>query len=336
MMNIAILEAGHWHVPLYLDALARSGGQVAGVSDREGKRGPAIAARFGCRFYESWRQLLERETIDFAFAFGRHVDMPSIASALIARRIPFAIEKPCGTCAADVATLRRMAEEAGLYVAIPFIMRVGDLVRRIAGAEGGLPARFHHAALRFNAGPASRYIDFDCPWMLDPKLSGGGCTINLATHFVDLLRLLTGSEVVSVAAQMTSRVQGTPVEEHSLLLLKTADGTTATVETGYTFPAGAPEKREFSFTLSSGRNYYRSHPAGLVVVERSGGATREVAAELDTDPCYALFVERALADFEAGRPPVAGLRDAEAMMRVLDAAYESVRSGGRLVEVAPA
>jgi predicted dehydrogenase len=31
--------------------------------------------------------------------------------------------------------------------------------------------------------------------MLDPKFSGGGCTINLAPHFIDLALLLMGDQV---------------------------------------------------------------------------------------------------------------------------------------------
>ena len=120
-MRVALLEASHWHVPLYLAALERPGVEVVAVSDREAVKGPGIAERFGCPLYQSYQELLERTKIDFAFVFGRHVDMPVIGGALIDRNIPFAIEKPCGTTASSVATLRARAESAGLYVAVPFI-----------------------------------------------------------------------------------------------------------------------------------------------------------------------------------------------------------------------
>src|SRR3954447_23385957 len=93
-MKVALLEASHWHVPLYLDALEAPGIEVVAVSDAEHVKGEAIAARFGSKLYSSTYELLEREKVDFAFVFGRHSEMPALAEAVIARNIPFALEKP--------------------------------------------------------------------------------------------------------------------------------------------------------------------------------------------------------------------------------------------------
>ncbi|MGF6509431.1 Gfo/Idh/MocA family oxidoreductase [Paraburkholderia sp. 32] len=95
-MKVALLEASHWHVPLYLDALEAPGIQVVAVSDAEQVKGQAIAARFRSTLYSSAYELLEREDVDFAFVFGRHSEMPTLAEAVIERKIPFALEKPCG------------------------------------------------------------------------------------------------------------------------------------------------------------------------------------------------------------------------------------------------
>src|ERR1700686_3612123 len=127
-MKIALLEASHWHVPLYLDALEAPGIEVVAVSDAEEVKGEAIAARFGSKLYSSAYELLEREEVDFAFVLGRHSEMPALAEAVIARHIPFALEKPCGVNMSQVTRLRRLAEEANVYCAIPFIFRISDLL----------------------------------------------------------------------------------------------------------------------------------------------------------------------------------------------------------------
>src|SRR5208337_963729 len=231
-MRVALLGASHWHVPLYLDALERSGVRVVAVSDREAVHGAAIAQRFGCPCLRTDEELLQRYDLDFAFAFGRHVDLPRTGEMLVARRIPFAIEKPCGVNADDVARLRAQAEAAGLYVAVPFIQRMGDLLRRIRETEAALPTRLHHASFRFIGGPLSRYRNGSA-WMLDLSQYGGGCTINLGVHFIDLFRLLTGQEIIGVRALMSNRSQGAEVEDYSALLLTAADATVGLVETGY-------------------------------------------------------------------------------------------------------
>ena len=75
-MRLALIEASHWHCPLYLEAFEDPGIDVVGVSDASGAKGPAIAARFGARSYASYAELLAGETVDVAFAFGRHCEMP--------------------------------------------------------------------------------------------------------------------------------------------------------------------------------------------------------------------------------------------------------------------
>jgi predicted dehydrogenase len=336
-MKIALLEASHWHAPLYLDAMAAPGLEVVAVSDAEGPRGRSIAERFGCRSYDSYESLLQQEAVDFAFAFGRHSEMPRIGESLVQRRIPFAIEKPCGISALDVARLKQLADAAGVYVAVPFIFRLSDLLHAVREAEDGLPPDFQHLSFRFIAGPLSRYETAGVPWMLDPAVAGGGCTINLATHFVDLFRVLTGKEVASVAAVMTQRLHGGQVEDHSVMTLRTADDVIGVIETGYGFPSTTDEQREFSFTMGSRRNYMRSLADGIAIRSRSDTAagTARRPLRLETDVYYPEFVRRVLGEVAAGKPPVASLADAHAMMKVMDAAYQSARTGGVPVPVRP-
>src|SRR5438046_7162703 len=148
-MKVALLEASHWHVPLYLDPLESSGIEVVAVSDAEQVQGEAVAARYGSRLYQSSHELLEHEKVDFAFAFGRHSEMPAIAEALIARKIPFALEKPCGVNMSQVSRLRKLTEAANVYCAIPFIFRSSDLLSAMKDAAGGIPSDFNYMSCRF-------------------------------------------------------------------------------------------------------------------------------------------------------------------------------------------
>jgi predicted dehydrogenase/sugar phosphate isomerase/epimerase len=328
-MRVALLEASHWHTPLYLGALERPDVQVVAVSDGERLKGRDIAARFGCPIYDSYEELLQTEKIDFAFAFGRHAEMPRIGEALIERRIPFALEKPCGINAAQVARLRQQAEAAGVYVAVPFIFRLSDLLAAVEEVEGRIPSDFNHLQFRFIVGAPSRY-KAGAPWMLDPAIAGGGSTINVATHFIDLFRFVTGHEVSIVSAVMSSRTHRGDIEDYSIVTLQTDDGVVGVVESGYSFPNTPEEQREFSFTLGSSGHYAYSGQDVVHVRNRSNPAmgTRTRPVRLETDVYYPAFVTRVLDDYRAGRPPVAGLRDAEAMMEIIDAAYASARQGG--------
>lgn len=326
-MKVALIEVGHWHFPLYQAALRQGGIEIVGVSDRDRACRERVATSFQSSCFADWRELVASRDIDFAFAFGRHSEMPHMAEALIARRIPFALEKPCGVNPGQVSRLRKIAEDRDHYVAVPFVLRISPLLDLIRALEGALPTTVAHVSFRQISGPPSRYVENGCAWMLEPSLSGGGCTINLAVHFIDLVRVLTGSEAQRVCAHMNNRNYGTAVEDYSQLTLTTANGCPAVIETGYGFPTTASEKREFSFSLSSSAHYVRSSEGGVRAYSRAAHQRTDHAVELDMDGFYAVFVERALADFRAGRPPVAGLADAEAAMKVVDAGYLSDRSG---------
>ena len=111
MKKVVVIESTHWHAPLYYGALEqRKDVQVVGVSDSTRLTGKDVAQRFGCSAYDSTVEMLDRERPDFAFVFGRHIDMPALADELIKRRIPFSIEKPCGLRTADVRAMRQRAD----------------------------------------------------------------------------------------------------------------------------------------------------------------------------------------------------------------------------------
>jgi predicted dehydrogenase len=329
-MKVALIEASHWHVPLYLDAIERAGASVVAVSDAEAFSGPAIAARFKSRMYADYRALLDNEEIDFAFAFGRHAAMPGIAHALIDRNIAFAIEKPCGLDAEQVSRLRRVADEKGVYAAVPYIYRGSDLYCRIADAAGTSAPDYNHLSFRFCAGSPDRYAKAGCAWMLNKAWSGGGCTMNLAGHFVDMVHALTGSGVCAVSAVMSDRTHHAGVEDYSAMTLQCANGAVALIETAYTFPLAEDEQREVSFTLSSDAGYLRSGGGDIRVRDRRTASNRLIQVDYETDRYYALFVDTVLREFRSGKRTVTGLPEAEAVMKVIDAAYRSAQAGGAL------
>ena len=330
-MKIVILEASHWHVPLYLDALGDHGIEVVGVSDAAGGPGPAIANRFGARFYERYESMLDNEQPDFAFAFGRHCDMKAIATTLIDRKIPLALEKPCGMNGVEVSELRQLADAQNAFVSIPLIFGFSDLPAALTKDVPSSPWR--HMAFRFIAGPIERYLDANCPWMLARDLAGGGCAINLGVHFVDLVLRLTGQDVSSISARMTHAPDKADVEIYSSMTLETQGGQIATIETGYTYPGGTPELRDFTFALASDDAYYRSRPEGVTRTPRDGSPARQIDIELNTDIFYSAFVRDTLQAFRAGRKPHAGLDRMERIINVIDCAYKSDEQGGTAVRV---
>ena len=322
-MKILLLEVSHWHFPLYIEALLNAGVEVVAVSDRDPEIREHEAARFGCPGHADWRAALSTSEPDAAIAFGRHAEMPEIARALIARGIPFALEKPAGLTASDAEALSREADAAGVPVAVPLVQRVGPLQALLDRLIEDEVARFTVTSWRFNAGPPSRYPASSNGWMLDPAISGGGCLINLGAHFIDLALGLLPNTPDRVHAHIDNSLHGAAVEDTALLTMSSDLGGRALIETGYNFP-DSPDKREYSFSLASAEHYVQTRPGGVAIF-RPGAAVEMVEMNLDSDPMYGLFVESFLGDLAAGRAPSPSLADLVPAMRIIDAGYLSAR-----------
>lgn len=327
-MNVVLLEVSHWHTPLYLDALERLADvTVTAISDATGTRGAALAERFGARLFDDWQTLLQDQPADFAFAFGPHDELHAMGKTLIERRIPFAMEKPCGLTRQEVLELRRLVEAADLFVAVPLIWRHSELLSRLKSAALHTGAKWRTQSFRFNAGPPDRYLTNSCAWMLDPRRSGGGCTINLAVHFVDLIEQICAERIRSVSAVMYRDPQLAAVEIGSMMTLVTESGCICTIETGYNYPANTPEQREYSFSLSSDRFYARSTAEGMRLIDSNGQAS-DLQMSLNSDVYYDNFVTDVLAADRDTAYGGARLATMHTVLSIIEAAYESDRLGG--------
>ena len=314
-MKIAFIGASHWHLPLYLEpAMQMPGVTIAGVSDPDPNVVNALTAKLGCAGDTDYRELCARVKPDLVIALGRHIDMPDEARFLIAEKIPFALEKPCGLNADDVAAIAREAEAAAAFAAVPLVFRHGDFFRMLQEE-----ASIQYMSFRFIAGFPQRYRDAGCAWMLDPALSGGGCTINLAPHFLDLALALMGPDVTVHQAALSNAAWHERIEDYSCVTLARGPDR-CVIETGYLFPAPT-STFDMHYAIRTPARYIVAHDPGTIEIVDTGGR-RERRAMLTTNvPHYATFMSDTVARLRAGRPPLASLADMVPVMRLVDAAY---------------
>jgi predicted dehydrogenase len=317
-LRLAFFGVSHWHAPLYYRPAAQLDNvEICGVSDPHRTVRERVSSELGVTGFAAPEQLLDTRP-DFAFVFGKHAEMPGLAGLLVDAGVSFVIEKPAGLTADAVATLRDKAHLRGLHVGTGFNFRVSDWFKRLRALTADDPASV--ARFSFISGPPSRYRQLGCDWMLDPAISGGGCTINLAGHLIDLFRIFTGSEPSVHSALMSNLSWGEPIEDYSAIALR-SDRASGIVETGYGYP-GELGRFDQLFSLRSTRNYVvvRSDD----IVEITDARTFEVE-RLHTPTgnfrWYPAFVAESIDRFRRGLPPVADLDDLWAAMRVIDAAY---------------
>ncbi|MGY0390657.1 Gfo/Idh/MocA family protein [Nocardioides sp. WG-D5] len=313
-----VLGASHWHVPLYVAAIAEVH-EVIGTSDDDLAVAERLTQMWGGVATADWRTLIERPDIELAYVFGPHDGMADTCQALIERRIPFVVEKPLGTSLEQLQAIRRAAEEAGVPATVPLIQRGGPTDRWLAKA--GRPV---YQRLSFVAGPPERYHHNGNPWMLDPDRAGGGCLANLGPHFVDLFLKSSAQPAVLSAATMSHTLHAGRVEDHATLVLTTADDREAVIEVGYAFPPSSL-KRYCSYSSVGEAGFVSIDTTGAATFTTTDGHTERASIDVDSDPLYDPFVRhvaRTLDDDFRGLPTLGELED---VMRIIWRAYRANR-----------
>jgi predicted dehydrogenase len=323
-LRVAFFGVSHWHAPLYYrPAAALKHVEIIGVSDADLSVAERVGTELGVPGCVEPERLVERNP-DFAFAFGPHADMSALGRLLIDAGVACVIEKPAGLKAEDVEALRDRAKARGLHVGTGFNFRVADWFERLRELTADDPATV--ARFAFISGPPARYRQFGCAWMLDPARSGGGCTINLAGHLIDLFRVFTASEPVVHSALMSSTSWSEPVEDYSAITLQ-SEHASGVVETGYGYP-GELGRFDLLFSLRTAHAYVVVRSDDVIEITDASTFRVEVLhTPTGNFRWYPAFVAESLGRFERGLPPLADLDDLLAAMRVIDAAY--VASGWR-------
>lgn len=327
-MKICMVEAGHWHAPMYGDAMVSAGFRIAAVSDQDKSAAEKVARRFQCPAYSSFAEMIENERPDLIFAFGIHDQMTGIAQQLVNIGVPFVMEKPMGIWWKDLVPVAETAEAKGLFAGVDLVSRCYGLVKRLMELKGsgglGPVTAFYH---RLFAGDPHRYAEWGVPWVVQKARSGGGCLFNFGPHVLDLFMLLTGEPIESVYCATSRTVHGLEVEEYAGILARSPSGSVGNLEVAYLCPGSGYERY---FSVSSTKLLVSTaNPSGGTIRYRDG---RTETVEEQAPDWALLFVRETLERFQAGRPPVATIRDMVGVLRAMNAAQESAETG-RVVRI---
>ncbi|GAY11513.1 Gfo/Idh/MocA family protein [Pseudonocardia sp. N23] len=314
--RIAVTGAGHWHLDLFAPTL-RQEGDIVGVHDPDPATATRIADDLGAAAATDVDALLRDTAPDFVLALGAHDEMAATARTLIANGTPFAMEKPCGLTPEQVHDIADRARDAGVFAAVPFVWRQSELLtvmrERFADTDPS------YLSFRWIAGPPTRYPDSGCGWMLDPARSGGGCTVNLGVHFIDLARVLFGDDVWVSSATMSNAAYGLPVEDYSLVTLRSG-GRVFVGEVGYLMP-GPHSDFDMHFSVKARDHYVIATSPTDVEIVAPDGTREHITAHTTNVPHYPVFVRDALRRVREGEPPLASLTDMAAVMDLTRDAY---------------
>jgi predicted dehydrogenase len=326
-LKIALAEASHWHVPLYVEGLNRLGHKLIALSDSNKKLAIELGRNLNCTAYGSYEELVVKEKPDFVFAFGKHADMPQIGEFLIKEKIPFVIEKPSGTSSQQIKELLALQSKVGTFVAVPLVFRYSPLMDEISSIQRkGELGTLTHCYFRFIAGSPQRYIQANSSWMLDPSVAGGGCTINLAVHFIDLFLYLAQDRVRYVYAALNSLTHKTDIEDFSVVVLRTKKDQVGIIETGYTYPQHEQASREIYYGLTTTKGFMWARDDTLHWIRRAN-KKEKVTKGVGINEYHSIYVRKVLEEFLKDTGPRTSLKEMYKVMKIIEAVYKSAREG---------
>ncbi len=222
-LRLGLIGAG-WISSIHLEALDRlERTTLVGVASARLERAAALAGPRGAVGYDDPERMLDEQRPDVVVIAVPPSASVAICEAVVARGIPFLVEKPlAATDAAGPARVAAAIADRGLVVAVGYHLRSLERLPEVRARLAANPARLVTA--RWNDGTPA-------PAWWRREVDGGGQVIEQATHLFDLARLLVGEAEVVGAASLheTPRTPaGTDVADASAAVLRFSTGAVGT------------------------------------------------------------------------------------------------------------
>jgi len=319
-LTAVIAGITHWHAPRYVRILRSRGVRLLGAADADAGAGRAASQRYDIAFEADTDRLLEKTRPDLALLLPRHDLATREITAVAARGVAMLLEKPMGRNGREAAASAAAVRRAGIFASVCLPNRylgIWDAYRALV-ADDALGTLLH-AHFRTINGPASRYIDYGVPWMLDPDIAGGGALRNLGIHGADAIcQLAAGRPLTMTGASISHAGHDGRIEDFAAAVCATADGFIATLEAGYTY-ANQQEGGDYEWRIAATAAYLHECNGRLRVHRR--GATIEERAVPTPHLAYEIMVNAALDAFEAGAAPPATVDDCVFAVDLQDRIY---------------
>ncbi|MDM7460822.1 MAG: Gfo/Idh/MocA family oxidoreductase [bacterium] len=233
-VKVGIMSFAHLHADSYAHCLkANPNAELVGIADHDSARAQAKAREFETQAFDSYESLLasDIQAVIICSENARHAPLVQMAAASGKHIL---CEKPLMTKLDDGKAMLAAAQGAGvqLFTAFPcrFSPAFQQMMRLIhAGAIGELLAL---RGTNRGSNPGG--------WFNDPELAGGGAMMDHTVHVADLMRRLTGHEIVEVYAETGNNMFHGAFDDTAMLTMTLQNGVFATLDSSWSRPKTFP------------------------------------------------------------------------------------------------
>jgi len=314
--------------------------EVVVCCDEREEQAQAMALSLGsAEAVTRWQEVVDREDIDAVdVCLPHYLHAPVVIAAAQAGK-HILVEKPFATNLAEAMAMVNAADQAGTVLMVGQHQRYVSDHRHIkALLDKGVIGQV--LAVRVDG---SQLLSDQYPpghWLFSKAQAGGGIVISVAVHRIDLLRYLLG-EIRRVASfQSNSGINvGMEGEDIAAISLEFENGTLG--EGFFTFAARHRPipitPKPFGLLILYGEggmihNIQGWHIYSTRIKEYSDGPTKLDIPSQDYAECFNNEIWHFLECIETGAEPVTSGRDNLGTMAVIEAVYQSAKTG-QVVEV---
>ena len=264
---------------------------VAGALSSDAERCRERAAEWGIapdRAYASYEQMFEREA---ALPEGERIDAVSIvtpnhlhhAVAIAALEAGFhvACDKPLTTSSERAAAIADAAEKSGRLFLLTHNYTGHPLVREMrakiaSGAIGEVRKVYVEYLQGWLADDLESTGQKQASWRTDPERSGpGGSLGDIGTHAFNLAEVVTGRRVTSLFGTKRAFVEGRPVDDDAMALLRFEGGADGMLRCSQVCVGRENGLAISVYGTQGGLEWRQEHPNDLTLHRADGGAITE-------------------------------------------------------------
>jgi predicted dehydrogenase len=331
-MKIAIAGAGYI-AAIHARAAQNCGAQLVAVVEEFPDNAAIFASRFGInRQYRMMEDLLKDGDLDaLVIATPNFLHAPQALAALNAG-LPVLVEKPMAMNAFEAEQMLFASRMSGTELMVAHCWRFDQDVLWLKAQlpRIGPLLRTKGYGVHTRWGPSG--------WFTQKKLAGGGALVDMGIHALDTARFLLGDpQPLSVYARLGTYYQDYDVDDTGVIIVNWHGGVSSYIESGWWQPHS--DGAEAATQLYGQKGFARLFPT-LLELPRPGRKQVETVRSGFKFPrpehCPQGMYDAQMAYFihaiTEKITPIPGGQEGLLNMKVIDAAYESARSG-QVVEV---
>lgn len=298
------------------------GARIVGVADVDAARANEVAARFGCKAFADYEELLSQpdlEGVSVCTPDALHRD-PVLAAARHGKHV--LLEKPIASTLEDAEAIVNAVRESAILCELGFVERFHRpfIVAQKAVQDGAIGRLISARSQRLNIRDAAKRVA-----TRDPIISF------LAIHDIDLLMWFAGP-IRRVSAEAGTFVFGNPdLEDSAFILVRFESGALGSIQVSWGLSDSLPFRASAKLELIGDKGVINVDTVDDSVAVNSEAGCRYPIG-FDRSAAFEAELSHFLECIDKGVAPKVGVDEGLAALKVALAARESAKDlGPRLI-----